>query len=321
MLKKLLLALAVLCSIVAQAQSLSYPTRPVRIVIPFGPGGGNDLISRVIARHLSEMWKQPVVVENRPGGNTTVGVTAVARATPDGYTLLGLNIPDLTVASTTSTEVVSYKWDQDLIPVGHLGVAPPFVAVVNSKLNVKNLMEFQAYGNNKKYVSYSSAGIGNIYHIYGAMLVSSLGLDSVHIPYNSGQAAVNDVLTGNVDLVFAPMAQVLQHVQVGTLTAIAALGDRPPLELPDVQPIGKSRFSKFINAGNNYVLWAPVGTPDWIVSALRKDIAVAQSRAREELVTRKLIDGNIKTVLTPEQIITDGKLWVRLSQQVVQENR
>jgi tripartite-type tricarboxylate transporter receptor subunit TctC len=322
MLKKILLTTILLCVTFVQAHAQTqYPDKPVTIVVPVGPGGGIDVVSRTIAHRLSEIWNQPVVVVNKPGGNSTMGTGLVTKSPNDGYTLLSITSVTLSVPATVLKETVSYQWDKDLIPVSHLGRSPPFVVAVNSKLGIKNFQDLKNHGQNKKFVSYASAGIGDPFHIYGSLLLSGLKLNGVHVPYKSGQAAVTDVLSGNVDMIVSSPAAILPHVQSGTLTAISIVGNESSDDFPGVMPLSKSEFKSFPDLYVDHALWAPSGTPDWILAKLRKDVSQALVLASNDLINRKYFDSKLKTLLTPEKLIADGKLWIKMAESVVRENQ
>lgn len=313
MLKKII---CLLLSGILTAPVWAWPSKPVRIVVPLAPGGGNDLIARVVAKHLNDIWNQPVVVENRPGGQTTTGAASVAKSEPDGHTLLSAQ-PNILASSSLLVDNPNYNWERDLVPVAFMGAAPPFVLAVNSRTGIKNMSDLRRFAQDKKGVTYGSAGTGGPFHLYGALLSQSLGINGIHVPYKAAPPAVTDVVAGVVDMIFAPPAQILPYVQSGTLTAILVVGDRPLERFPGAVPAAGLNLRGFPNLHTNYALFAPAGVSDSVKQRLRQDIARAYELALPELVSRNLVDA---TVAVPaefeQQARNDGRTWAQITRRV-----
>jgi tripartite-type tricarboxylate transporter receptor subunit TctC len=307
--------LAFFLSITITSVVQAWPDKPVKIVVPLSPGGGNDLITRVVAQELESIWGQPVVVENRPGGQTTIGATYVARSDPNGYTLLSAQ-PNILASSSVLIDNVQYDWQKDLVAVGFLGAAPPFVLAVNAKLGINTIQDLVNYSRERGF-TYASAGTGGPFHIYGALLAQSLGVKGIHVPYKAAPPAVNDVLNGSVDLIFSPPAQVVQFIKSKQLVALAVVGDRRYDALPEVPAIASLNIKNFPNLHTTYAVFAPGSIPESVKQKITVDIAKAYQRAIPKLLERQLIDADSPV---PSNVAirarTDQEIWVRLTQQV-----
>ena len=292
-----------------------WPERAVKIVVPLAPGGGNDVIARMVGQELSNIWKQSVIVENKPGGQTTVGATFVAKSEADGYTLLSAQ-PNILASSSILVDEVHYSWSKDLVPVGFIGAAPPFILAVSAKTGVKNINDLKEYGKNKG-VTYASAGTGGPFHIYSALLTQGLNIRGIHVPYKAAPPAVVDVVSGNVDMIFAPLAQIIQHIQSGALIPITVVGNRALDKLPGVPPADSLSIRGFPSIHTNYAIFAPAGIPEHVKQKLNKDITRAYKTILPELLSRNLVDPN---TLPPKNFerraIDDALIWTRLTHQV-----
>jgi tripartite-type tricarboxylate transporter receptor subunit TctC len=314
MFRKFLFALALLGVSLVQAQT-AFPDRPVKIVVPLAPGGGNDIIARIVAQRLAANWKQPVIVENKAGGQTTIGANFVAKSDPDGYTLLSAQ-PNILASSAVLLDQVPYDWETELTPVAYIGSAPPFVLAVSAKLNIKTVQELRSYAQAKG-VTYGSAGTGGPFHVYGEWFVHVLGVKGVHVPYKAAPPAVLDVVSGNLDMIFAPPAQIMQHVKAGTLIPIAVVGDRRVPSLPDTPTMVGLGLKQFPNIHTNYAIFAPAKTPPAILKVLREDVAQAYEQSFDELVQRGLVDPHAPVPKNfVQQAISDGKTWAKLTEKV-----
>lgn len=310
---KKMLAIAV-CVFMASG-AWAWPERTVKIIVPLAPGGGNDIIARMVGQELSNIWKQPVVVENRPGGQATLGAAYVAKSDADGYTLLSAQ-PNILASSSVLVEDVQYNWEKDLTAVGFIGAAPPFVLAVSARTGVKNLAELREYARSRG-VTYSSAGAGGPFHVYGALFTQGLGIKGIHVPYKAAPPAVVDVVSGTVDMIFAPPAQVQQHIKAGTLVPLAVVGDRAYDKMPEVPPMSRLGVKDFPNLHTNYAIFAPAGISDSVRQKLTADIARAYEIVLPELLTRNLVDPNTPAPRNfTRQAQEDGRTWVRLTHKV-----
>ena len=226
-----LIAVLLLSSTGAAAQA--WPERPVRMLVGYPPGGGTDLVARLVAQPLSERWKQPVVVDNRPGANAILATEAVARAKPDGYTLLMAYATELAVNPATHKKL-PYDPLRDLVPVAQLASAP-LVMAVHPSLPAQTVQELIAAAKAKPgALSYSSSGNGSVHHFAGELFKLRTGADIVHIPYKGSGPATADAVSGQVQVTFASVASVLRFVQSGRLRALAVTSPQRSAQMPAV---------------------------------------------------------------------------------------
>jgi len=261
-----------------------YPARAIKIVVAFPAGGGSDLAARVVGHRLSESLGQPVIVENRVGANGNIGAEAVARAAPDGYTLvMGSN-----ANITTNPHLMALGYDpmKDLAPVAMLTVNPLLLFVNPSVVPVASFQEFLAYVKaHQGKVNYASAGNGSPAHLSGELLKMVAGIEMVHVPYKGGPPGVNDVLGGRVGVMLAAAPTVLAHIRSGKLRGIATTGAQRTAFAPEIPTIAESGFPDF-----NVVIWnalfAPGATPPPILAKLHGEIdrVLAQPDTRELLL-------------------------------------
>lgn len=241
----------------------TYPSRPIRYVVPFPPGATSDNVSRIIAQKLSEAVGQPVVVENKPGGGTTIGSELVAKAEPDGYTLL--NVTNGTLAAAPHLIKVSYDPLKAFTPLALTGDSYSYLAI-NNDVPAKNFAEFIAYAKaNPGKLNFGTAGNGSLGHIYGELLKLRAGIDLVHVPYKGSAAAINDTVTGQVQVAFDPAT--LPQIKAGKLRPLATLNDKRSPDLPDLPTIHELGVQ-----GWDARLWfgvaAPAKTPPEVVAFL-----------------------------------------------------
>ena len=255
----------------ASAQTPAYPSRPITLVVPTAPGGTTDLAARMIADPLSKALGQPVIVENRGGGNGTIAATAVKRAPADGYTLLmqysGYHV-------ITPAIVKNLSWDpvKDFAPVANVLSAPQLV-VVRASLPVNTLPELVAYAKaNPGKLSYASSGNGSLQHITGEMFKQLAGIDMTHVPYKGTGPAITDLLGGNVDLTFGTPPPFMGHIQSGKLRALAVTGKARLPGAKNVPTAAEGGFEK-LDATSWFAVFAPAATPKPIIDKLTAEIA------------------------------------------------
>jgi tripartite-type tricarboxylate transporter receptor subunit TctC len=255
----------------AQAQT-DYPARPVRIVVPSPPGGGTDIVARVLAQHFSKSLGQPFVVENKPGAGNMIGIESVARAPADGYTLL-------VVASTLALNSVLYKkvpYDpvRDFAPIT-LAATAPNVLIVNPALPAHSLAEFIALAKSKPgALSYGTPGIGTSPHLSMELLKSMAGIDVLHVPYRGTAAAVTDVIGGQIAVTFANALTAKPQVDAGRVRALAVSGPRRIDAFPAVPSVAEAGVPGY-EAMQWYGMAAPAGTPAAVIARLHGEAVKA----------------------------------------------
>jgi tripartite-type tricarboxylate transporter receptor subunit TctC len=261
------LALSIPMLAAGRAAAQSYPSRPVKIIIPFGPGGPTEFIIRLVADRLTAMLGQPFVIENRPGGaGGTVGAKSVAVAEPDGYTLL-FSSPGPLVTAAAVYKNLDYDPIRSFAPIAMLIYAPQML-VVHPALPARSVSELVAYAKtNPGKVTFGSSGYGTQPHILGEMLKLAAGINIVHVPYRGAGQSVTDLLAGQVQMIFETTAILLPHVEGAKLRALAVATEaRSPL-LPEVPTTAESGYPKIIASFWSGLL-APAGTPAAIVEKL-----------------------------------------------------
>ena len=267
--------LATLCAVAVvsfatSAMAQPYPNRPIKLIVPFAPGGATDIIARTVAQKLSDRVGQPVVVENKPGAGTTVGNAEVAKARSDGYTLLFAPTPF--VISQVVYPTLPYDPRKDFAPVSLLATSP-FILVTNASITARNVGELVAQAKAKPGVlTFCSAGNGTVPHLAGELFKLRAGVDIVHVPYKGGGPAIVDLVGGQVNMMFATPIEVAQHVQSGKLRVLATTSLKRLPAFADVPTLAESGYPGFEVASFFGVL-APAGTPPDIVAKLAADLA------------------------------------------------
>jgi tripartite-type tricarboxylate transporter receptor subunit TctC len=251
------------------AVAQDFPTRPVRVIVPFSPGGAVDGPMRIVAQELGKRWGQQVVVENKPGAGATIGAEMVAKAAPDGYTLL-LASQTNAISATLYTKLV-FDPIEDFAPISLIG-REPGVLVVNPALPVNNFQEFVAYVKARPgQVDYASSGNGSGQHLFMALLASMTGMKLSHVPYKGSAQATTDVLGGQVPVSIPGTAGMVGHIKAGKLRALAVTGAKRSPQLPDVPTVmesGVPGYEAYVWMG----LLAPKGTPMAVVDKISRDV-------------------------------------------------
>jgi tripartite-type tricarboxylate transporter receptor subunit TctC len=270
------------------AQAQDYPNSRVTMVVPYSPGGGTDILGRIVAQQLSEIWGQPVNVENKPGASGAVGAAYTMQQAADGYTIMmGSTGTILSLARKAAADGEAGDFDVagKLAPIS-LVAAPPYLLVVNAeKVQAKTVAEFVALAKaHPDDIAYGSSGRGSASHLTGALFERMAGVDLLHVPYSGTGPAVTDLLSGQISAMFAPAPVVLPHVEAGTLTPIALTGAKPSKLLPDYPTIAQSGVAGFDSVGW-FGLFAPKGTPDAIVEKISQDLlqALASDAVQEKM--------------------------------------
>ena len=280
------------------AAAQGWPTKPVHILVSSGAGGTADILARMIGERLAPMLGQPVIVENRPGAGGHLGAGLVARAQPDGYTLLMSGSPTHSVGPHLFKRL-SYEPMRDVPPVAMVAIAPNLL-VTKSSLPVKSLADLVALAREKPgQLTYSSAGNGTSGHLAAELLKSTAKLDMRHVPYKSGPEAVTGVLSGDVDFIFFTVPAVLPQVEAGKLRALAITSAARSALVPDVPTVAEAGYPGFEVLGW-YALFAPRETPKPVVAKLSADIEkiVGSPDIRDKMLQL----GAEPRYLSPEQV-------------------
>jgi tripartite-type tricarboxylate transporter receptor subunit TctC len=243
-----------------------YPSRPVHLVVGFPPGGGADIVARIVGQTLSERLGQPIVIDNRPGAGSNLATEAVVRAPPDGYTLL-----QIIAANATNPALypnLGFDFLRDIRPVASVSRGA-FVMVVNPDFPAKTIPEFIAYAKaNPGKINMASSGIGITTHVFGALFMITAGLDTIHVPYRGGAPAITALIAGQVQVYFSPLPEPLEQIKAGKLRALGVTTATRVEALPGVPSIGE--FIPGYEASGWQGLGAPKETPDAIVDRLNR---------------------------------------------------
>ena len=279
----LVLALAVFAAN-AQAAETAYPVKPIRIIVPFAPGGPNDILARLVGQKLTESWGKQVIVDNRPGGGTIIGTDLAAHATPDGYTLLMVSTSH--AVNVSLVKKLPYDTLRDFAPVVRL-TASPNVLVTNPSVPVTSVRELIALAKGKPgMINYASGGTGTATHLAGELLCILGGVQMTHVPYKGAGPATIDLLSGAVSWMFGTILPTLPHVKAGKLRAIAVSGAKRSPALPDVPTVAETLNG--FEASSWYGIFAPAKTPREVITRLhRESVRMLESAEMRDYLVRE----------------------------------
>ena len=285
------------------ALAQDYPLRPIKLVVPFGPGSTTDIISRVIAEGLSKPLGQPVVVENRAGAGGVIGSDLVAKSAADGYTIV-MGTVGTHAINATLFKKLPYDPLKDFAPVAFAGYTPTLLVVAaNSPLKtVKDLATLANRPGSK--VSYASAGNGTSGHLAGELLKARVGGDMVHVPYKEGGLALTDVMGGQVQFMFYHPAAVLPHIKSGKLRALGASSAKRSASAPDVPTLMEQGVADF-DLVAWFMMYAPAATPAPVLARLRE--AAAQAMASPEVAAKLGAQGLELRNMKPDELVSFGR--------------
>lgn len=296
----------------APASAGGYPDHAIRLIVPFAPGGGTDVLARLIANSLNKAWGQPVIVENQPGASGAIGTRAAMKAVPDGYTLLMASTGALMAVSANADNDGPFNVNDYLTPIA-LGAAPPYLLVANPKLPVKTTADLIRYAKEKPGgLTFGSSGIGAASHLSGLLFARETGIKLLHVPYKGTEPAVTDLLGGRIDIMFAPGPVVQQMVQSGQLRALGVTDTRRSKFYPNVPTVADAVPG--YQAVGWFGLLAPPKTPHDIVEKINKTVVAAMDTPefRDHLATL----GAEPMPQTPQQfadyINADVAKWTKL---------
>lgn len=303
-----LIAAALVGPACAQESDPPYPNKPIRLIVPFTPGGSNDVLARSLGQRLGKVWAQPVIIENKPGAAGNIGAELVARARPDGYTLL------IAANNLTSVNPALYRLTfdpaRDFAPISLLGTLP-IVLVVNPSVPAHTVAELVSHAKaHPKTLNYASAGAGSPQHLSAELFNKLAGVQMTHVPYKGSAPAIADVLAGQVQVMFGPMNSLLPHIRSGKLRALAVAGSTRAQLLPDVPTVAEAGYPTY-RSDIWISLVAPAGTPPAII---RKIHAETVSTLADPGVIETLAQQGIEArSTTPEQLramaASDLQLW------------
>lgn len=306
-------ALALVCAAgTVTAAEIAFPQRPVRFIVPFAPGGSTDTLARTLAQRLSEALGQQVVVDNRAGANGNIGTEIVARAVPDGHTIVLGYIANLGIGPSLYAKL-PFDPVKDFAPVTLLAVAPN-IFVAHPSLPVKSVRDLVTYAKaNPQKVNYASAAVASLGHLAGELLNSSAGIHMLHVPYKGSGQAVIDLLAGQVQVMFSGMSSVMPHIKAGKLRPLAVTGAQRSSAAPDVPTIAEAGYPGF-EASAWYGVLAPAGTPKAVVARLNAEILralkIPEVKERLESVGFELVGGTPEAFAT--YIRSEIEKWARV---------
>ncbi len=308
----LLAAALVLTAPLARAQT--YPSRQITLIIPFAAGGSNDVVGRAIGRKLSEVWGQPVVVENRPGAGGLIGSSAVATAAPDGYTLL--LISSTFTINPAIKKTMPFDTAKDFMPVAFIARSP-LLFVASNQLPAKSAKDVLALARSKPgQITYASAGLGSINQIAAELIALSAGVKFTHIPYKGGAPALNDLIGGHVDIYVSSLPQVLQLARDGQARALAVTSTSRTALLPDVPTLDEAGIRGF-DLSSWWGIVGPAGMPADVVNALNSEIGKMLNSP--ELAEFLKNEGATATAMTPQQfgdlMRTETERWIKVARE------
>ena len=295
----------------SQAIADTYPSRTVRIIVPYSPGGGTDTLARLFAQKLGQQWNAPVIVENLPGANTNIGSAQAAAAAPDGYTLL-VGTP-ANVFNPALYKDMPYDFKRDFEAVALLGDVPN-VLVIHPSVPATTLAEFVAYAKkNPGKLNYASAGIGSPQHFSSELFKLAAGVNIVHVPYKGGGPATNDLIAGHVDMMISSAVLAIPHVQGGRVRALAVASPNRLKAAPDIPTAAEAGVQGF-NASTWFGLLTRKGTSPAVIEKINKAVLAAMSDP--DVVTKLAALGAEPNSMTPAQFqaFIDGEfsMWARV---------
>jgi tripartite-type tricarboxylate transporter receptor subunit TctC len=295
------------------ALAADYPAHTIKMVVPFAPGGGTDVLGRIIAQRLSEQWGQPVVIENQPGASGGIGTKAAAKAEPDGYTLLMASTGALMAASAALSPDGAFDVTKFFAPITTVA-APPYLLVINPNVQANTTAELIALARAKpKALSFGSSGIGAASHLSGALFEKDAHVEMLHVPYKGTGPAVTDLMGGRIDMMFSPSTTVQSLIDGGKLKALATTGARRSKFFPDVPTVAEGGLPGYESVGW-FGLLAPAHTPPDIIDKLNK--AVVAIMATQEVKDHMAKLGAEPEPQTPDEfaryINADVAKWAAL---------
>ncbi len=293
----------------AAAHAQGYPSRPIKMIVPFPPGGGFDAIARPFSEKLSALIGQPVLIENRPGAGGNIGTEAAKRATPDGYTLFFAN--DLLSTNPNLYNSVPFDSIHDFVPITMVGTTAVAMAI-NPSVPAKDVKELMALSQGKP-LYFGTPGVGSGPHLFGEMLNLNGTMKLVHVPYKGTMPAVTDTIGGQIQMVITSLSSIAPHIRAGRLRGVCVLSEKRAALMPELPTLAESGLP-----GVNYEVWyglfAPAGTPESVLRRVRE--AAVEALAQPDLMERLRRAGYEPTASTPEVLAAlikgDLEKWRRV---------
>jgi tripartite-type tricarboxylate transporter receptor subunit TctC len=301
---------AALPAVARVARGQSYPSRPVHWIVGYTPGGGNDIFARLMGQWLQERLGQPFIIENRPGAGSNIATEAVVNARPDGYAILLANFANASNASLYAN--LKFNFIRDIAPIAGI-VRVPNIMLVNQSLPVKTIPEFIAYAKaNPGKISMASAGIGSTGHLAGELMKMMAGIDFVHVPYRGNAPAITDLLSGQVQILFASLPSSIEYVRAGKARGLAVTTAMRAAAAPDLPAIAE--FVAGYEVSSWYGIGAPRNTPSDVIDTLNKavNVGLADPRLKKQLDDQ----GGIEMAGTPADfgrlIADETEKWAKV---------
>jgi tripartite-type tricarboxylate transporter receptor subunit TctC len=271
------------------AHAQDYPNRPITIIVPYTPGGSTEILARLVGQRLEGRLGKPVLIENKPGAGTVIGATAVAKAAPDGYTLL-MATPTPMAINVAVYKSLPYDPARSFVPLAMVGQSP-FVLIVNPSLPVYSVRDLIAFAKqNPGRLSYGSGGVGAPHHLYAELLKSMAGIEMTHVPYKGSLPALNDVIAGHIQLMFCDIPPAAGMIEAGKVRPLGVSTGTRVAAFPDIPTIAEAGVPGFAVAGW-FMLAAPAGTPPAVIEKLHNELKsiLAAPEMKEQLSKLNLI--------------------------------
>jgi len=311
-----LIALAVVVGTPAGAQAQTYPTRPVTFVVPFAPGGGTEFLARLLGQRLEQRLGKPFVIENRPGGGGVTGAVSVARAAPDGYTLLMAPAPVMAI-NVSLHKKLPYDPAADFVPLA-LVVSSPYVLVVTPSLPVQSVSDLITLAKDKPgQLAFASAGPGTPHHLFPELFKSMTGIEMTHVPYRGSLPALTDVAAGHVQLMFSDVPPALALINEGKVRALGVSTKERVAPLPHLAPIADQGVAGF-DAASWQMVVAPAATPKDVIERLHGEIKafMVQPETKEQVFKMGLLPVDTPSVANLQIFVrTEIAQWSKVVQQ------
>jgi tripartite-type tricarboxylate transporter receptor subunit TctC len=311
-----LLALAALAALSVSAGAQPYPARPVTLVVPFAPGGGTELLARLLAQRLEQRLGKPVVIENRPGGGGVNGAVSVAHAAPDGHTLLMAPAPVMAINASLHKKL-PYDPLADFTPLALL-VASPYVLVVTPSLPVQSVPELIKFAKDKpRALAFASAGPGTPHHLFPELLKGMAAIEMMHVPYRGSVPALTDVAAGHVQLMFSDIPPALALINEGKVRALGVSTKERVAVLPHIAPIAEQGVAGF-DAASWQMIVAPARTPEDVIERLHTEIKgfMVEPETKEQIAKMGLLPVNTPSVAALQVFVeTEIARWGKVVEQ------